>query len=408
MQKHFLRGFGFAAVSLLALTAHADSDGNPKVKVAGNIVVNAAGVKQKVRTDRDTTFYTTGEVRAEVDAKARNGVNYGMVGTVDLDNTASNRIKDAYVTVGHSKYGDWLLGDADAVSHLMGYDGSDLMAGLQGPSASAFDKLVNVTRGVSMKNNMGTKAGSATKVTYMSPVRDGFRFGFSFTPNEAFTGLQVRTNRTSNTSNNKNYDANATQAIYAVNALEGALSYTHTMNTGGKVADVNWYLGGKMARAKHTSSIVTTGVHPVRAMQTGLVFDWGQYQVGGGYFNNGRSYMRKDPTTKNWTNLEGYNVAFGKKLDYIQGAYVSVGHTGARRRVTQGYARGDVTSLGIDYDVAKGLVVYASADMFAFKTPKAHQALAGSTTTYDYLDNAGTNNVNNSGALFIIGTKLRF
>jgi hypothetical protein len=409
MQKYFLRGLTVAAVSLIALSAQAGESG-PKVKVAGNLAVNAFAAQQKVRTDRSTTLGTTGEVRAEANAKAKNGVEYGMVATIDLDNATSNRIKNAYLLANHEKYGDWLLGDAESAGRLMGYSGEDIMAGLQGPTSSAFDKVVNVTAGVSMKNNMATKASSATKVTYMSPIKDGFRVGFSFTPSEAFTGMAVRTNKTSNDGNISKYvSGNTKQSIYAVNALEGALSYTHQLNTGGKVADVNWYLGGKMARSKATSAVyVGSGINPVRAMQAGVVVDYGDYQVGGGYYNNGRSYMRKSPTTKNWTNLEGFNVALGKKLDNIPGAYVSLGHTGSRRRVTQGYARGNVTSLGADYDIAKGLVVYTSVDMFDFKSPKAHQALIGNGTQYDYLDNSSSNNANNRGALFVVGTKIRF
>jgi hypothetical protein len=146
-------------------------------------------------------------------------------------------------------------------------------------------------------------------------------------------------------------------------------------------------------------------------MQTGVVLDYGDYQLGAGYFNNGRSFMRKSYTTRNWTNLEGYNVGVGKKLDNVPGAYVSLGHTGSRRRVTGGYARGNVTSVGADYDVAKGLVLYTSVDMFDFKSPKPYQGLSGADTTYDYLDNcnnAKTLNTNNRGALFVVGTKLRF
>ena len=88
---------------------------------------------------------------------------------------------------------------------------------------------------------------------------------------------------------------------------------------------------------------------------------------------------------------------------------VSIGHTGSNRRVTGGYARGDVTSVGMDYDIAKGLVVYTSVDMFDFKSPKAYQAQSLlSTTQYDYLDNSSLKNTNNRGALFVVGTKIRF
>lgn len=407
MQKHFLKGLSVAAVSLLAFTAKAGETG-PKVKMAGNLSVNAYAAQQKVRTDRSTTFGTSGEVRVEANAKAKNGVEYGMVGIVDLDNAATNRIKGAYILANHEKYGNWLVGDTDPVSHLMGYDASDLMAGTQGPSGSSHEKVINVTRGVSMKNNMATKTSAATKITYMSPLKDGFRVGFSFTPSEAFTGVAQRTNKNSNTSNVNNYVTGGSQGIYAVNALEGALSYTHQFTSGGKLADVNWYLAGKMARPKATNAVQTVGVRPIRAMQSGVVVDYGDYQIGAGYYNNGRSFMRKDDATKNWTNVEGFNVAFGKKLDNVPGAYVSLGHTGSRRRVTQGYARGNVTSLGADYDVAKGLVVYTSVDMFDYKSPKAHQALAARTTTYDYLDNSSANNTNNRGALFVVGTKIRF
>ena len=408
MQKCFLRGLSVAAASLFALSAHADANG-PKVTMAGNLAVNAFAAQQKVRTDRSTTLATSGELRAEVTAKAKNGVNYGMVGAIDLDNTATNRIKKAYLVMNHEKYGDWLLGDADSASSLMIYDGADIMAGLQGPTSSSFDKVINVTGGVSMKNNMATKASSATKLTYLSPIKDGFRVGFSFTPSEAFTGTATRTNKVSTTNSKGAYVSGGTHGIYAVNVLEGALSYSHQLNAGGKTADVNWYLGGKMARSKATNAVPAgNGINPVRAMQAGVVVDYGDYQIGGGYYNNGRSYMRKSPQTKNWTNTEGFNVAFGKKLDSIPGAYVSLGQTSSRRRVTQGYARGNVTSLGADYDVAKGLVVYTSVDMFDLKSPKAHQNAIGTATQYDYLDNSSSSNTNNRGALFVVGTKLRF
>jgi hypothetical protein len=409
MQKYFLKGLTVAAVSVLALSAQAGESG-PKVKMGGNLSVAGFAAQQKIRTSTATTVGTTGELRAEVDAKARNGVEYGAVAAINLDNQETwNRIKNAYLLVNHDKYGNWLFGDADSSAHLMGYDGSDLMAGLTGPTSSSFDKVINVTGGVSMKNNMATKAPNASKVTYLSPIKDGFRVGFSFTPNEAFTGMASRANRNNNVANSKaNYLPLGVDAIYAVNVLEGSVSYTHQLNTGGRTADVNWYLGGKMARAKATSAVTSSGIRPVRAMQAGVVFDYGDYQVGGGYYNNGRSYMRKDYMSRNWTNLEGYNVAVGKKLDSVPGAYVSLGHTGSRRRVTQGYARGDVTSVGMDYDIAKGLVVYTSVDMFDFKSPKAHQAIIGTQTQYDYLDNSSSNNTNNRGALFVVGSKIRF
>jgi outer membrane protein OmpU len=395
MYKKVLTSLMVAGVSLAALSAGADSAGStgPSVKITGVYKAFAAGTVQKVRTNKGVQFMNQGNITFNAGGVANNGLNYGLMAILDLgrDRKEKDRFTEAYAYFGSDAIGNFQFGDTNGVSSLMMFDGTDAMGGTGGFDAN-LDKILNVTRGVDFGQNIGyvtDGSNRATKLTYMSPEVSGWQVGVSYTPDTAQKGRSRSTLGSS------------TDKPFAVNHLEGGLSFT---NDSGPYT-VGVYLVGALGKAKGPRGTNDQGtkLHPVKAWQFGTLIDYENIEFGAGYFNNGKSYMRRD--TK-YTNTHGFNLGISYGMGPVS---LALGYTGTERTVTSGKAKADISSFTVDYSVADGLAFYGEASYFKFRAPDAHiNLVAGYNANTDYLDAGSSSNKNNSGSAFVLGTRINF
>jgi outer membrane protein OmpU len=412
MHKKILTILMAGSVSLLAMDAAAkaatatDASG-PSIKTNGVFRSLLAVTNQKVRTNKGSQMMTYGNVTFNAGGTANNGLTYGalIVLEADRNKNTNSKIGDAYTYVGSDAIGSFQLGDVSGVTSLMMYDGSDVMGGTGGFDAN-LEKQLNVTRGVAFDQSIGyVNDGSnrATKLTYMSPEVAGYQVGVSYVPSTAQYGRSVDTRGLDSTG--KLYSGSAP---YAVNQTEGAVSFTDDIGA----YTLGFYLTGTLGKSKAPNSVAGTQLNPVKAWQFGSLIDYENWQFGVGYFDNGKSYMRRN--TK-FTNTHGFNLAMSYGMGPMS---LALGYTGTERTVTSGKAKADISSFTVDYSVADGLAVYGEASYFKFRAPVAHLTATSQTAgangsaafvpAVDYLDRQPSSNGNNNGTAFILGTRVNF
>ncbi len=394
MHKKLLTVLMVAGVSAVAMNAAAGESSGPSVKINGVFRSLAAGTTQSVRSSKGVQFMTYGNMSLNASGTANNGLTYGAMAILELDRakTEKDRISEAYTFVGSDAIGNFQFGDAQGVSTLMMYDGSDVMGGTGGFDGN-LEKLLNITRGVNFDQGIGHVPGTSksTKLTYMSPEVSGFQVGVSYTPSTAQYGRLPNTKAL-----NSGGNVISGSAPYAVNHTEGALSFTDDIGA----YTVGVYLTGALGKARAASN--DFDLNSVKAWQFGSLVDYENWQFGAGYFNNGKSYMRRNT---NFTNTHGYNLAVSYGMGPMS---LALGYTGTERGVTSGKAKADISSFTVDYSVADGLAVYAEANYFKLRAPIAHINAVNTTPTVDYLDRQPSSNKDNSGTAFILGTRVNF
>ena len=400
MHKKLLTVLITTGVSLGALQAMADDAASgPNLKITGILRSLAVGTTQKVRTSKGVQFNTYGNMTLNAGGVANNGLTYGALAVLELDRAKSekDRISEAYIYLGSDAIGNFQFGDTNGVSSLMMYDATDVMGGTGGFDGN-LEKQVNVTRGVDFGQSIGyvnNGSSRSTKITYMSPEVSGWQAGLSYTPDTSQYGRVPNTNALDSSGNRITGNA-----PYAVNHVEGGLSFTEDVGA----YTVGVYVVGALGKAHMPRGLTSTGeyLNPVKAWQFGTLVDYQNYQFGAGYFNNGKSYMRR---STNFTNTHGFNLAMSYGMGPVS---LALGYTGTERTVTAGKAKADISSFTVDYSVADGLAVYGEASYFKFRAPDAHIAGTNFVPSTDYLDRQPSANKDNSGTAFVLGTRINF
>lgn len=396
--RKFLKALTFGSVSLAALASSAGVPGplsrGPTVSFGGSIQAAAFAVNQKVRSTKEVTFETNGDLTASVSGTTDNNLTYGGMAVILLDRSkfaTTDGLNEVYVYVNHDALGNLRLGDTSGVANTMMYNSGDILTGLRGRDVN---KYYNITRGVDLRESIEQLNDTATKISYTSPTVHGFQLGLSFTPNSNFYG-RYKSARTLSTSTG---NLNTLQTTpYAQNLTDLALSYNHSFSNA-NVGIYGVYSSGK----GHGISGGSQPVNNVNAWQVGLLGDAGNWQLGASYFDNGKSLVRKGT---NWTNTKGFGVAAG--YDFAHNMNASLGMTHTERKVTGGKAKGDVLVAAVDYLVMPGLEAFVEIDQVTTKAPSAYVTSATVLST-DLYANYPTTNGNNHGTAFILGSRVRF
>ncbi len=395
--RKFLKALTLAGVSLAALESSASVPGplsrGPALSFGGSVQAAGFAVNQKIRSAKEVTFQTNGELVVSVAGTTDSNLTYGGMAVISLDRSkfsTTDGLSEVYVYVNHESLGNVKFGDTNGVEDTMMYSSGDVLGALRGRD---INKYYNITRGVDLRESIEQINDHATKITYTSPTVHGFQLGLSFTPNSNFYG-RVKSGNTTNSSGTLN---NASAYPYVQNHLATALSYNHSFSK----ANVGIY--GVYASGKgHGSSGTGNSVNNVNAWQIGFLGDVGNWQLGGSYFDNGKSLARKGT---NATNTKGFGIAAG--YDFAHNMNASLGMTHTERKVTGGKAKGDVLVAAVDYVVMPGLEAFVEIDNVTTKAPNASVTDATVSST-DIYSNYPTTNKSNHGTAFILGSRVRF
>lgn len=298
--------------------------------------LNAAHGKARQRTD----FRNDMELNVFVDGRAANGMQYGAVLEMQMDNQVNTTVDfDEMYGFMRGSWGEFRFGQEDSAASLMIVRAP--AAGALGGDA-VWDEFVSnaglnagapyVTSGINDGND-------ATKIIYLSPQFAGFDVGFSYAPN-AGEGERVDTQR---------------DRLSLENEFSAALRYR------GTIGGVGLQLGAGAMFADPPAKTAAAEFESVSAYFFGAQLAAFGFAVGGEYsfgkYNGasvGRTAIRKGLDDSNhW--LAGLTYTIGSVVlgaVYGQGTQDNGGTLKDREHTIWG--------LGVLYNLAPGLGLYAA------------------------------------------------
>lgn len=370
--------------------------------MGGKGIAEVIGVTQNKRdpaTER-TTMMFKGQLNFEIKTDQIKDWIYGAAASLSLDKATAqgdDTIRTAYLFASSEKAGNFQVGNLEGVERQMMSTGKDIMGGADGYAGRMW-RVVNLTSGAGGDMSMpASYTVYATKAVYTSPNVNGWQAGIHYVPNSRNVGT-----RKSNANIHSTLSTPSHKQL-----VTGALSYGFGY---GQMA-VNLYANGSIGKVQ-SAYASPANLHPIKTFQFGLLMDYAGWKLGSGYYNNQRSFIRK---TTGGNAGQGYDLGIGREMGPV---YVAVGYLGFSRRVPGGYATNNTASVTVDYTVVPGWSVYGETDFFRMRAPKDQFSPNRSFGPNDIYDNQANNgstgpvvsstNGKNQGAVFILGTQMRF
>ena len=292
MRKILLGTTAVVGAALIGAQAHAQTA--PTVRVGGyfdfsvgyiddtadrNRIIATSGVRSRDKID----FRSDAEIHIIVSGKAANGLEYGAVIELQVDNVGGSSAGTAvdtdemYMFVASPSLGRLTLGDEDNAANLIQVRAPTVYG--SGP-AGRWTDFVQAQGGSRYLMGSINDGNDATKIIYMSPQFFGFDFGISFAPNGgegerellgAAAGAPVAGAYVPGAATTMQRDGAGLR-----NEISGAIRYRGSFGNVGVAAG----LGAQTARPAVT---VPGGTPNVTAYNVGLSVSAFGFQVGGEY-----------------------------------------------------------------------------------------------------------------------------
>jgi predicted porin len=298
--------------------------------------LNAAHGKARQRSD----FRNDMELNVFVDGRAANGMQYGAVLEMQMDNQTNTGVDfDEMYGFFKGSWGEFRFGQEDSAASLLivrapaaGALGGDAVWDEFVSQAGLYGASPYITSGINDGND-------ATKIVYLSPQFMGFDFGVSYAPN-AGEGERVDTQR---------------DRLGLENEFSAALRYRGTLGA------VGVQLGASAMFADPQAKTPTAEFESVSAYFFGAQLAAYGFAIGGEYafgkYNGasvGRTAIRKDlDDSSHW--LAGATYTIGSVVlgaVYGQGTQDNGGTLKDREH--------SVWGVGVLYNLAPGLGLYAA------------------------------------------------
>jgi hypothetical protein len=256
-----------------------------------------------------------------------------------------------------------------------------------------------------VNNPNAVEQGYANKVSLYTPSWNGLKFGVSFTPDTGVKGTTasfdaeniISTNNIIDTAANAHVDADLAMVGFR-NVWSGGAHYSHSLGhkTHAKVSVL-----GQSGDAKNVNNYGTLDVrHKLSAFEVAGSVDYMGLNVSASYGSLGKSgqLSTANGNVKSyyWTAGLGYEHGpLGASLTYFKserggdktsGAALAAANVGQKDKA-------EVYSLGLQYQVAQGLLPYA--ELSSYKLTQARTATANAKNV-------------NKGSVVLVGTKLFF
>lgn len=372
--------------------------------MGGKGLVESVSSTQKRKdpaTDK-TALMFKGQLDFEIKSDQIKEWVYGVVASLNLDKAGQgdDTIKAAYLFATSEKVGNFQVGNLEGLERQMMSTGKDILGGADGFGGGRMWRVISPTSGTPGDVSMpASYTMYGTKAVYTTPNVNGWQAGVHYVPSSKNVGTRK---------NNADLDKTLGKPSHK-QLVTAALSYGFGY---GQMA-VNLYANGSIGKAQSVYSS-PTALYPIKTFQFGLLMDYAGWRLGSGYYNNQRSFIRKN---SGGSAGQGYDVGIGREMGPV---YVALGYLGFSRRVAGGYATSNTASVTVDYTVVPGWTVYGETDFFRMRSPKDQFSASrsfGVNDVYDYQNNTSSttsgrvntgNNGNNQGAVFILGTQMRF
>jgi hypothetical protein len=385
----------------------------PTVVVSGSTSISIGASNQKI-TDggkkngsanigiglSDIYFTAAGENDSGLTYKWRSNIT-AIPGIVDIDRN--------YLEFGHDNYGTFQIGAVSGTEDTFAQNAFKLIGGAAGMDG-AFGGFYNTSSGVIGGVHLLGYTKRANKVVYATPTVNGFQFGVAYTPNTSTAGrggLSTNKPQTAAVGNDSALYPKD-NAPFGLNNVALGLAYTNAWDDFSVNADITY------VRENSRFSGNTIALNNASSYQLGVIFGYKNFRFGGSYTDNGKSRLpkaadqeykindNKKANTKNM-NLGNAGKMWDLALQYKMDAYqFSVGYFSSKRNFdATGKTQSDTVTLTADYSALPGLKFFAEVDFTKSKTCQAAMAYANSIKDGSAVDN-------NSGQVFLIGTRISF
>jgi len=342
--------------------------GNVQDSADGAFFRNSAGSINNAKGRQRNDFRTESEINLYVDGIAANGMRYGAMFELQMDNvttTAGDGTTVSYDELyGFAKgsWGELRFGQEDSAASLMQIRRPSV---LWMGTDDAWDEFTVGSLGTPYIMSGVNDGNDATKIIYLSPQFFGFDVGFSYSPNRN-EGEQANT-ATSTTAFQRDYTG-------LTNEISGALRYRGTFGPVGIAASFVAQFADA-GRQQASGAPFVNSPQNVDAYAVGLVARAFGFSLGGDYtwgsYNGaapaGAALNKGLDDSNHWTVGGTYTIgAFSIGAMYGQGTQ----DNGTGARVTSGFTQAAGAALedreqtylgfGVAYVLAPGMTLFAN------------------------------------------------
>ncbi len=364
--------------------------------------------------NKNVAFDTIAAIHASVKNKTAEGTTYGaqvgiLTTTQSQQPAGSSALDRTFLFIENDDAGRFEFGSNNGVASTM-RTGADSIAratgGIDGDWGNyvAVGNLPNYTQNfitapttyLTNYQNSGVQLFNgdekSRKVNYYTPEYKGFQAGFTYTPDVRNSGQDDISALNGNGTPASGYNLPT-----AKNAFSAGLSWKgefdknqslkvsavgETSSVRAKAGDPNTYYGNK------------SGIF-------GAEYAYEDFSVAASYGNQGKSGFAKNITTG--TAVKGGSF-WSLGAAYVQGP---VGASLTYMNSTLNTNKLNLVSLGLDYQVAPGLLPYFEVTYFAAKQKLNYNASSGTPAVAGLATNSSAS-IKNKGTAFILGAKLKF
>lgn len=358
--------------------------------------------------NKDLGFDSSATVHFSLKSTLPNNWDYGMQLGIKANNISASKagkdyIDRTYVWFEHDNVGRFELGSNESASTAMQTNGTSVAVASGGADGSwgkyvSFNTAATGTTGVN-ESNFLTFPGllfnetnfdstdtheRSRKITYYTPKFNGFQLGVSYTPDVTNNGGSSSMPSTSTTPNRQEKNG-----ISLGLAWEKAIDDKQDV----KVA----FIGecGKLARST-LDKTNSRNYYKSQAFEVGANYRYDKIHLGASYGNHGKSNFQKISGLSNT-----FFYTLGAQYDITPSTRSSISflHTEKLKNKL------DVAAIGIETDVAKGVLAYADLAHF-----KAKQTQNYASVAFNAGGNASVSSAafNNKGTALIFGSKVFF
>lgn len=293
---------------------------------------------------RDFDIVRESELHFNAEGVTDGGLVYGFHVETEVDGgDDSNTVEESYLYLS----GDWgrvNLGSEDGANYLLQVAAPSADSNIDG--IRQYIQPVNYAiapagfTGLTPIDYANDATGFEEKLTYLSPILNGFQLGLSYTP-DAFSGASEDINSTSGLSGFAVDD----QEDNFGSGYEGAVRYEGTFNNVGLAVGA----GYTQVESEENDPLVGFDSDDLEQYNVGLDLDIGAFGIGGVYTETENAALRSDED----------ETTYVVGVDYTTGAF----------KLGASYLNGELETTGGDLETDRytGGVIYTAAEGLTFR-----------------------------------------
>lgn len=391
----------------------------PSLKISGFSMVNLWGVNQKNRTNGKGMSYHLASDLSDlyfvVAGRSTGGLGYKYQMTFEAVPGDKLNVAQNFIEL---SYGATLqLGAAPGFERSGLQDASRLLGGMGGFSAP-LDRVFNYASGAMTSYRMVGETKYAVKATVLTPSFYGLRLALGYTPNTAQLGDGgLNTSHAAgikSPGNNNGVYPKSDKVPFGVHNIVVGLGYNREAGDWNFKANATGIFDRSYIVNSSATTYTRTKVRNTKAYQLGAILGYKQFQVGGGWMDNGKSRLPTGSLVVDSINLgDTYQGDAGKAwnvgANYTFGIYqLAFAHQRTVRKTNLiNRVSNDTTTATFDVSPLTGLKLFVEGNYIRSRTNDSQTAIYQAAN--DKYAAAKTYAIgNNSGLVGLTGVKVSF